>query len=162
MAFLVEDGTGLAGATSYTTLIFADSYHADRGNGAWSGAASVKQRALIKATDYLERRYEWRGLRATETQALKWPRVAVLDMELTPVASDSVPAEIQKAVAELALLALTEDLEPVGGGTTAVTSRSKRAGPFSITEAPSNTITVFHKAANLVLRLRAGDSLLRS
>ena len=54
MAFVTEDGTGLAEANSYVSVAEADAYHADRGNAAWIGEDSAKQSALIKATDYLE------------------------------------------------------------------------------------------------------------
>lgn len=72
MAFVVEDGTAKADATSYVTIAEADGYFADRGMTGWTGADAVKQSALIKATDYIEGRFGQRfiGSKKTTTQAL--------------------------------------------------------------------------------------------
>ena len=50
MAFIVEDGTGVEDANSYTSVAFADAYFADRNNTTWSGASVAdKEFALVKA-----------------------------------------------------------------------------------------------------------------
>lgn len=60
MAFIVEDGEGVLGATSYTTVQFFRDYHTDRGvTGVDVGtiADAAVQALLIKATDYLNLRF---------------------------------------------------------------------------------------------------------
>ncbi len=101
MPFLAENGTGLAGATSLCSVEFADSYFEDRNVTKWTGTDTVKEAALIRATDYVEARWQgkWRGDLQTATQALSFPR--------TGIGHDSaVPGDILKAVAEYALRTL--------------------------------------------------------
>lgn len=108
MSFIAEDGTGLDDANSLCTVAFADEYFADRGIAAWTGDAStVKEPALIRATDYLETRYGQRfaGTKLVEDQALSFPR--------TDIGWDEVvPTPVLKAVAEYALRAISGELAP--------------------------------------------------
>jgi hypothetical protein len=78
---------------------------------AWTGANALKEAALVRATDYMEATYRmaWRGYRASETQALSWPRSNV-EVDLYPIAANTVPLPIVNACVELAIRALTEDL----------------------------------------------------
>jgi len=111
MALVVEDGSGLSGANSYATAAQADTYASDRGLSAWTGDTATKEAALIRATDYLEATYReaWLGYRATQTQALSWPRTNV-EVDLYPIPADEVPAAVRNATIEMAIRALTEDL----------------------------------------------------
>lgn len=116
MAFIVEDGTVVAGANSYVTIDFADSYHTDRGNTAWAGTDAVKQSALIKATDYLQQLYNgrWVGYLVDDDQPLDWPRTynrpayPWVDYDI----SGEIPERIKQAVCVLAIEALSSDLNP--------------------------------------------------
>ena len=106
MAFTVEDGTGLASANAYVAVSFIDDYHADRGNTKWAGTTAVKQSAIIRATDYVDKRFRtmFRGTRGGATQALEWPRVnAVNDNGFF---LEGVPTALKKAIAEYALRAI--------------------------------------------------------
>ncbi len=110
MSFLVEDGTGLSGATAYIAVATADSHHSDRGNSVWTDFTTVeKQSAIVRATDYIDKRFgrRFRGSRQTKAQALEWPRLSALDDDdflLSDV--DDVPRNLQKACAEYALRSL--------------------------------------------------------
>lgn len=111
MAFVAEDGTGVASANSLTTVAFADAYFADRAVTAWAALTEpAKQASLIKATDYIETRWstKFKGERQfTEdpAQALSFPRLCI--------GSDgAVPVGIQKATAEYALRAAAAPLAP--------------------------------------------------
>lgn len=107
MVFVVEDGTGLADANSYVSVAEADAYHSARANTAWSGDDTVKQAALIRATDYLEQKYagRWKGCVLNEAQSLSFPR----DVE-------GVPAKLKQAVCLLALEGIAgADLNPTQG-----------------------------------------------
>lgn len=57
MAFIVEDGSGIINSNALTTVAFADEYHTDRVNDAWTGDNTAKQAAIINATDYLTKRF---------------------------------------------------------------------------------------------------------
>lgn len=108
MPFVPEDGTGLANANSLTTVEFADTYHAERGNDAWGPlTVPVKQQLLIKATDYVAGKYAmvFAGTKAFAGQALPFPRIIGYDNVGNPVG-------VQQAVAELALVANTASLSP--------------------------------------------------
>jgi hypothetical protein len=128
MALEVEDGTAKANAESYISVADTDSYHSLRGNTAWTGAEGVKEAALRKATDYMLQVYRlrWRGTRVTGTQSLDWPRNWVERDDYAYVTmngaatiggfqyypADEVPVEVQRACAELALKALSDELSP--------------------------------------------------
>lgn len=115
MALIIEDGTGVAGAEAYLSVADADAYHLARANAGWIGDEPAKEAALRKATDYLGQVYRlrWLGRRVAADQALDWPRTGIADL-----GEDEVPGEVRNATAELALLALTTDLNPalVRGG----------------------------------------------
>ena len=73
MAFVVEDGTGLENANSFCSVAFADSYFSDRGIAAWTGSNTVKEQALVRATDYISNRFTFRRDPYSEEQALPFP-----------------------------------------------------------------------------------------
>jgi hypothetical protein len=114
MAITVEDGTGLATADAYISEADADTYFAAIGNTTWSGASSGdKEQAIVKATRYMEKRFgnKWKGIIASSTQALGWPRDYVYDKRGTEL-DDQVPTAIAHACAEYALHALSNELIP--------------------------------------------------
>lgn len=112
--FTVEDGTGLADSNAYCSTAFADDYFALRGITAWTGSSTVKEQAIVKATDYIENRFgdSFKGSRAVEGQALSFPRADVVLKDGREVDEASVPDAIAKATAEYALRALTGELFP--------------------------------------------------
>ena len=112
MAFTLETGTGVTDANSYGSIAGADAYHADRGNALWTGDDAVKQAALIRATDHIERAYRDRfiGTRSTSTQGLSWPRDNAYDDK--GEALTLVPEAVAYATYEFALSALSSDLDP--------------------------------------------------
>ena len=133
MAFTVEDGTGVEGANAYITIAWADAYHADRGNAAWSGADTVKQQAIVRATDYIETRWAGRFKGVQEhldpLQPLQWPRLNVRDINGLPVLG--IPVNLMRATAEYALRALTAQLLPdpdLAQG--AIIAERKKIGPI--------------------------------
>lgn len=60
MTFIVEDGSGIVNANALVSETFVDTYFLDRGITTWTGVAAIKQQAIIKATDYIKKRF---GLR---------------------------------------------------------------------------------------------------
>ena len=112
MTFIIEDGTGLSTANAYEAVAFADSYFADRGITAWTGSSTVKEQAIVKATDYVDTKFgaSFRGIPLVSDQALAFPRADLLDAQGNAI--EGIPEKFKKAVAEYALRALTASLLP--------------------------------------------------
>lgn len=112
MALTVEDGTGLDDADAYISVDDADNYHDGRANAAWDDLADeAKEAAIRKATEYLDAVYarRWAGVRASDAQALAWPRANV-EVDGVVLADDALPQQLVRACAELALKASAGDL----------------------------------------------------
>lgn len=112
LLFVVEDGTGLADATSYSSVATFDAYHEGHAQETIALALSEndKKRFLVFATRTLEHRVTYDGEPTTQTQALRWPRVGVEDDEGREIADDEIPLSLQYAVAEYARVLSQEDL----------------------------------------------------
>ena len=147
MAFIVEDGAGLAGANSYLAVADADTYHTDNNQSAWSGTDAEKQAALIKASRHVDGHYRFKGAKASAAQALEWPRSGATDWS-GHVAS-GLPQRLKDAVAELALAALSADLDPAleRGGAAA----SERIGDLAVTYADDALPGTVHQLADKLL-----------
>ena len=132
MAFLVEDGTGLAAATAYVSVSYADAYHALSG-AAWTGEESAKQQAIVKATRFIDRRFfgRFRGVQRSGSQALAFPRVGIYDE--AGRLRDEMPRQIKEACAEYALRALSGEIlpDPEHDAAGVVRSRTEQVGPIS-------------------------------
>lgn len=134
MALITEDGTGLANAESYCSVADADTYHAAHGNpSAWSQAdEAAKESALRLATQYIDAtcRGRWRGVRATLTQRLAWPRRGVTDADGLQVAADELPRALVEATVVLAMkVAGGETLLPDAENAAAVERTRVSVGP---------------------------------
>lgn len=128
MAFIVEDGTVVEDANAYITLAFADAYHADRGNAGWAGSNTLKQQAIVRATDYIDVRWgpHFLGDKKEPEQSLQFPRDAF----------EGMPSALLKAAAEYALRALSSDLMPdieIDATGLRVTRKTERVGPIEET-----------------------------
>jgi hypothetical protein len=111
MAFVVEDGTGVANANSYATVEYFRAYFEERGNevAAAIGDDLDIQKLLIRATDYIELvfgRYYIGDMYAL-SQSLSWPR-----MYASPYTNNVIPINLQKATVEYALRANDGPLLP--------------------------------------------------
>jgi hypothetical protein len=130
MALIHETGAALANAESYCSVAFADQYHDERANAAWAPLTTAHKEAYLRrATEAMLALYRerWKGVRATGTQSLDWPRLDVV-VDTYARAADEVPVEVQKACAILALKAIAGDLDP---DPTQATKR-KRVGPIDV------------------------------
>lgn len=131
MALTVEDGTGLAAADAYISEAFADTYHGDRCNDGWKGTSSKKEAAIRVATEYLDSHYDWEGDPVLpDTQALDWPRSGVVTSDGVALSSTALPVLLQRATAEMAMVALQYDLDPIEKGAP-LTSVQERVGDVS-------------------------------
>lgn len=151
MAFVVEDGTGLANANSYVSVADADAYFADRGIAAWTGSSTVKEHALIRATDFIETVYgrRFRGSVVTDTQALSFPRYIT--------GEDEIPSDLKKATCEYALRALSASLLPDPSSDATglpLMGKTTIVGPIETTVRYSGTVPALTKnypAADMLL-----------
>lgn len=150
MAFVVEDGTGLEDANALIDVAFADSYFSDRGITAWTGdTATVKQPAIVRATDYVNNRFTYLDVKFNEDQSCEFPRGEEALM----------PVKMKQAVAEYALRALTTVLAPdpttdATGGK--VIEKTEIVGPLEETtkysESTSLALLKPYPAADMLLR----------
>jgi hypothetical protein len=136
MPLVVEDGTGLPDANSYASYADWLAHWADRGTAPAGDQTAVEQ-ALVRAADFLDIRYRWRGAKLTAAQGLEWPRAyayrgdPAFDAGCAPI--EGVPAEVVRANIELAGRALAGELAPdpvvSATGQTVVATRRK-VGPL--------------------------------
>lgn len=157
-SLIVEDGTGKPNSESYASVVFADTYFADRNLTAWAALTTVaKEAALRKASEYLTSKYRlaWKGQRRLTTQALDWPRVGVVtdDYKVTPgygffqISYEIVPVEVKKACAELALSASATALFTNTGQTVL----QKTVGPITVKyDSNSSQQTYFALADSMI------------
>lgn len=101
MAFIVEDDTGLANATSYVTVafadVYADSFFSATNYATWSNLGdSAKERFLNMSTKYIDRTYSFQGQKGSTTQSLEFPRDYLYDIDSEEVTG--VPDVIKEAV----------------------------------------------------------------
>lgn len=110
---------------NYGTVADANTYHAARGNTAWTGDDAQKLAALARASSYVDAL----GMRMCGTswqsaypgvktggraQTLAWPRTGAYDVDGTAIPPDAVPWEVEHATYEAALreLATPGSLSP--------------------------------------------------
>jgi len=115
MSFLLEDGTGLSNSNSYGTVAGFRAYHQDRGAAGVDESTptdEIVQHLLIKATQYIDRRFGTRmkGLPLTSSQALGFPRQYAYDK--LGVMLSSVPTALVNATYEYALRSNADTLWP--------------------------------------------------
>ena len=124
-AITVETGGAGAAANAYASVADGDAYHAGHLYGtAWAEANTAqKEKALIWASRLLDENVAWHGRRAQRDQGLAWPRTGVRDRDGYGIASDTVPAAVVDATAELAraLLAADRTAEPATKGYARIT-----------------------------------------
>src|ERR1700737_4732606 len=99
-------------AESYVSVADAKTYHAARGNTAWTNLSphddAPFEQLLRKATQFIDARWRtwWKGRRANATQSLAWPRVHVHDEDGASVDETTIPRAVIHATCEAALAEL--------------------------------------------------------
>lgn len=171
MAFVVEDGTGLAGANSFASVAEGDEYNAGHLYASdWTGATNDKKEAALRmATRLLDAAVVWNGIKKTSEQALGWPRSYAPEaaqsvggaltnwMPYRYYDSDSVPKGIKDATCELARLLLKSDrtADPQSKGISSVA-----VGPIDIAFDSADRPEMLPES--LLLMLRPFGNLLTS
>lgn len=110
MALIVEDGSIVANANSYVSLVDVENYAALRGLSTWTGTDAVKEAAIINAMDYIESQ-NYKGFPAQSSQALRWPRAGVI-VEGNELAYNSIPYRVRGALCSLAVEQISGDIMP--------------------------------------------------
>lgn len=113
------DGTTFSGGTSRVTV-------------------PTKEAAIRRATQYLDGKFglRYKGCKVKETQRLEWPRYDVRDNSDNWIRSDTIPEELQRACAELAITTLDSgqpELAPNVTEQAPVLMKRVKAGPVSKT-----------------------------
>ncbi len=165
MAFTVESGNGEEDSTSYVSVEYADGYHTDLNNTAWTAETvtdEMKQFALMRATAYIDSRWQgqWRGTRLLSTQALQWPRSEAYDND--DFALTGVPSYLAKLTCEIALIQLTDPTVlnssiSNGGGTKRVTVAGAVTEEYFQGYSPSTVYPVFGQLVAPLIRAGAGQ-----
>lgn len=127
---------GAPNANSYATLAEADAYNAGVvGGEAWSDEAVTRDqrlRALVHATRVLDAHVDWIGERATESQALEWPRAWAPNRSGSFYSDAEVPRQVVYAVSELARRLVTGATSLTGGSTGTENLKRLKAGPVEL------------------------------
>lgn len=161
MALIVEIGSGSISSEAYASVSDADAYFVSRGMTAWTPLTTLdKEAALRRAADYMQQTYRlrWAGQRATNTQAMDWPRQSVPRSDSYGgylgsfngsgyYPANAVPIEVQRANVELALKAASGELLE----DTSQAIKSETVGPLQ---------TVYQDGSTPVKRYLAIDRLL--
>lgn len=101
MALIIESGIGMTDSESYVDEAYVTAYFAKRGVTEWD-AITNKESQIVKATDYFESSYSFKGEKLNENQALAFPRLINGQVEY--------PTRIKNSICELALKSSTATL----------------------------------------------------
>jgi hypothetical protein len=135
MSLNVETGQGGADSESYASVTDADTYFAARGFALWASEMSTteKEQALRRGTEYMQAYYNgrWKGEKYSCTQALDWPRYAVV-VDGFELEYDNIPTQLKNACIKLAYKAAGGDLVPDLDRPTT----SEKVGEIAVSYAP--------------------------
>lgn len=134
MGLTVQDNNGsVAGANAYISVEEFKDYHEDRGTDTSDFDDEAIEKAIVRATDYLDQRFNFVGKRLQgRNQTTEWPRYDAWDRD--DYAINGIPGEVKEATAEYALRALSAALNPDperDGTGAAIASKSESVGPIS-------------------------------
>jgi hypothetical protein len=100
----------VVGVNTYVDTDDAYPYFSTRPrSSAWTSASETDQENVLRQATTLIDTLDFHGRKATNAQALAWPRVNVRDRDGCAIPSDTVPQAVIKATCEWALYLLTND-----------------------------------------------------
>lgn len=134
--FLVQDNFGsVCHANAYITVEWFLQYCTNKGIDVTQAPYSDEalcQVAIIAATQYMDYRWQYFGMRCQITQGTEWPRYTVINNDRNPV--DGIVPPLMRACSEYAILAITgtnlfpvPTRDPTGQG---VASKTTQVGPI--------------------------------
>lgn len=99
---IIEDGNCKIDANSYVSLAYADTYAVNRNYSTWLNQSDyVRKAAIIKAMDYVDNLFDWKGIKMNPDQALSFPRLNIIDGNGYN-RTGCIPEQLKKAVCEAA------------------------------------------------------------
>lgn len=105
---IVEDGSSVASANSYVSLEYADTYCVNHGYTEWlTQEEYVRKSAVIKAMDYIDSLFPWKGKKMYRDQSLSFPRVNIVDDDGFNRTGE-IPEQLKRAVCEAAFYAYSQ------------------------------------------------------
>jgi hypothetical protein len=141
-------------ANSYATIAEGDTYFGERVQAPnWTGESSVdvKAQALIMATRRIDH-LSFRGVKTTDVQALKWPRIGAFDESGYEYDPAAIPALVKQATFEWALHILNGNAggtDPFADGGLEQFDRAK-VGPLEVEIRKAHKAT---KTPDIVMRI---------
>lgn len=102
MTLIVETGAIVAGAESYISVAYADTYWANRSVPNWDGSTANKEAALRAATQFIDATYQFQSVMQLADQPLQWPRSGFIGRSGRQYEPNTIPDCIKHATAELA------------------------------------------------------------
>ena len=161
MTIIVEDGSGVAGANSYVSVADFAEWLDVMG---YDVLPDDKQEPyLLRAAQAMEVMH-WIGKRASDTQALAWPRTDVVMRSGEILPSDQVPAHIVTGQQQLAREMYAQDTAPVleAGANGPIISKTERIeGAITVTTAYANDGNLMYPRASDGSRTQFADYLER-
>jgi len=144
MALTVEDGTGLANADAYISLVYFTDYATAMAISTAGKTDEQIEAAIRQATMAVDGRYRFAGRKATSSQALEFPRADAVDWDGLEITG--IPARVKRATAEFAGAALVSPLTAVlaRGGKV----KSESVGSISVTYADDAPVVAVVQAAD--------------
>ena len=98
MSLIIENGSGKIDSESYIDLAYLSAYATKRG----LDITGITEANIIKAMDYFESSYQFKGTKLLETQALAFPRLINGVVEY--------PVRVKNAVCELTIKSKSAEL----------------------------------------------------
>ena len=98
MSLIIENGSGKIDSESYIDLAYLSAYATKRG----LDITGITEANIIKAMDYFESSYQFKGTKLVETQALAFPRLINGVVEY--------PVRVKNAVCELTIKSKSAEL----------------------------------------------------
>lgn len=119
-------------ADSYVDVATADTYFSSRLYAdTWEEATpQSKEKALKMATKILDA-MDWKGTKTDSGNSLRWPRTGVYNRDDEALDSETIPAFLEEATAELALDLLDDDTTKTSEQDKALVKKVK-AGPVDV------------------------------
>lgn len=159
ITLIVEDGTCVVNANSYISLEDANEYQTQRNRTDWLALTDNEKKAsLIKATQYVDNLYKWRGVRKFHSnQRMNFPRVGIY---IEGYAVKEIPNQLKDAICEAAYYGFQEDLFTVRESDVGNIKRIKDV----VEDAVQEEIEYFNKSESkldFISKYAALDSILR-
>jgi hypothetical protein len=112
MALIVQDDDGsIDNADSLVSVAEFEAYFTKRGKDYTNATLcpdATKEAALIRATDYLNYKYNWQGEKKSATQGTCFPRYYIYDLDGNII--DGIPIQVKQDCYELAAYMIDNSL----------------------------------------------------